>query len=539
MNARLCLSVATFAAGASLLVFASFVGAASGGFAKGGIMKLNMSSTDVDHTDPSLAYGTISWQIEYATALKLYNYPDKPAPLGSRIQPEAATGFPVISNDGKTYRITVRNGFRFSDGKPVTAANFAYAINRALSPVMQSPVVTFIGDIVGAKAVLDRKAKTASGVVARGNTLTIRLAHPDGGLLAKLGMMFFQAIETSMPINSKGINAYPSAGPYFIADRQVGRSIVLKKNPYYTGSRPRNIDEFEIAVNTNLNQSLLQVKANQVEYDMGGLPPTAHAGLAKQFGINKGQYRVNPLVETDYVALNTSRPTFSSLPMRKAANYAVDRSAMLRNFGAFAGELTDQILPPGMGGFRDAKIYPLRSPDYAKAKSLAGDRCGKIIVWSTTDATGSNQGEVLRTNFSRIGCDVTVKLFQGFQIFVAAGKKGATYDAAVAGWAQDYPDPYDFIDVLLNGKNIASNNNVNLAYLNDPTLNRRLDAANKLVGAARYKAYGNLDVEITKNYVPWVSVDNRNVREFISKRVGGYLYQPANASADLNTFFLK
>jgi peptide/nickel transport system substrate-binding protein len=498
-----------------------------------------MSSTDVDHLDPSLAYGTISWQIEYATALKLYNYPDKPAPAGSRIQPEAATGFPVISNDGKTYRITVRKGFRFSDGKPVTAANFAFAINRALSPVMQSPVVPFIGDIVGAKAVLDKKAKTASGVVAKGNTLTIRLAHPDGGLLAKLGMMFFQALETNLPLDPKGVDTYPSAGPYYIASRQIGRSIVLKTNPFYTGSRPRNVDEFVIAVNTNINQSLLQVKANQIDYDMGGLPSSAHAALAKQFGINKSQYRVNPLVETDYVALNTSRPTFSSLAMRKAANFAVDRSAMLRTFGAFAGQLTDQILPPGMGGYRDAKIYPLRSPDYAKAKSFAGDRCGKINVWSTSDAVGQNQAQVLRSNFGRIGCDVTVKVFQGFQIFAAAGTKGAAFDAAIAGWAQDYPDPYDFIDVLLNGNNIQTSNNNNLAYMNDPTLNKKLAAANKLVGAARYKAYGNLDIEITKNYAPWVSVDNRNVREFISKRAGGYLYQPANASADLNTFFIK
>jgi peptide/nickel transport system substrate-binding protein len=201
--------------------------------------------------------------------------------------------------------------------------------------------------------------------------------------------------------------------------------------------------------------------------------------------------------------------------------------------------LTDQILPPGMGGFKDAKIYPLRRPDYAKARSLAGDRCGKINIWSTTDAAGQSQAQVLLSNFGRIGCEATVKLFQGFQLFVAAGKKGADYDAAVAGWAQDYPDPYDFIDVLLNGKNIQESNNNNLAYLNDPALNRKLAVANKLVGNARYRAYGNLDVEITKNYAPWASIDNRNVREFISKRVGGYLYQPADASADLNTFFIK
>ena len=75
--------------------------------------------------------------------------------------------------------------------------------------------------------------------------------------------------------------------------------------------------------------------------------------------------------------------------------------------------------------------------------------------------------------------------------------------------------------------------------VNDSTDLVQLDAANKLSGDARYKTYGALDVNISKNFAPWASYDNRNQREFVAKRVGGYLFQPANASADLNTFFLK
>jgi ABC-type oligopeptide transport system substrate-binding subunit len=538
VNRRLWFLVAAVAAGASMLILAVSAGVASSK-SKGGTMRLNMSSTDVDATDPTLAYGNISWQIEYATALKLYNYPDKPAPEGSRIQPEAAASFPLISKDGKTYTITVRKGFRFSDGKPVTAANFAYAINRALSPRMQSPVVPFISNIVGAQAVLDKKAKTVSGVNVRGNKLIIKLTQPDGGLLAKLGMMFFQAIKTDLPLNPKGVNVYPSAGPYYIASREVGRQIVLRKNPFYAGRRPANIDRFLIAVNTNPNQSLLQVRANQVDYDMGTLPPSAHADLARQYGVNKGQYQVHTLVETDYLALNTTRPTFRSVAMRKAANFAIDRPKFVRNFGAYAGQLTDQILPPGMGGFRDAKVYPLQGPDVAKAKRLAGGTCGKVSLWSTTDTIGQNQAQAVKYDLGQIGCDVNVRLFQGFQIFTAAGKKGAGFDAMIAGWQQDYPDPYDFIDVLLNGNNIQESNNNNFAYLNDRKLNAKMAAANKLVGDARYTRYGNLDIEITRNHAPWAAIDNRNQREFVSKRTGGYLFQPANAAADLNTFFLK
>ena len=550
MNKRFWLSVAVAAVGASMLVFTAFAGAAPSAHAKkGGTLKLNMSGTDFDFTDPSLAYGVQSWQLEYATGLKLYNYPDKAKPLGGKIQPEGAAGFPVVSKDGKTYTITIKPGYKFNDGSAVTAKNYAFAINRALSKTMQSPAAPFvdtlntanaqIGGIVGANAVVTGAASTASGVKVSGNKLIIKLLQPDGGLLAKLGMPFFQALKTDLATDPKGVAVYPSAGPYYIASRDIGRQITLKKNPHYKGPRPANADTIQIAANTNLDQSLLQVKSGEADYDMGGLPPSAHADLGAQFGVNKGRYFVNPLVETDYVGLNASRAPFSNTNLRKAANFAIDRPAMLRTRGKYAGQRTDQVLPPGMGGFRNAAIYPLRGSQYDKAKSLAGAACGKTTLVTATSVTGQALAAVMKYNLGQMGCDVTVKSLVGFQVYVFTGQKGADFDAVIAGWNQDYPDPYDFLDVLLNGNNIHENNNNNIAYFNNASINAKLVAANKKIGAARYKAYGDLDLEITKNYAPWASYDNRNAREFISSRVGGYLFQAAQASADLNTFFIK
>jgi peptide/nickel transport system substrate-binding protein len=549
MRRKIWLSVAMAAVGVGCLMAAAFASPASskslrpaaGVQKKGGTMNVNMAATDVDFSDPALAYGVQSWEIEYSTCANLLNYPDKPAPEGSKLIPEVATALPTVSKDGKTYTFTVGNAYKFSNGTPVTAANFAFAINRDLNPKMQSPAVAFIGNIVGADAVTAGKAATASGVIVKGNKLTIKLTQADGGLLPKVATPFFCAIPTNTAIDPNGVTTLPGAGPYYFASRQVGRSIVLKRNTFYKGPRPHNVDTFNITVNANIDQSLLQVKAGQVDWDMGGLPPTAHADLADQFGVNKGRYFVHPLVETDYVALNTSRPAFTNPTMRKAANFAVDRPAMLRTRGKFGGKRTDQILPPGMGGFTDATIFPLKGSNYDKAKSLASSAggCKDVTLYTSTSPTGQALGQVFKYNLSQIGCNVTVKLFQGFQLYVAAGTKGEPFDAAIAGWNQDYPDAYDFIDILLNGDNIHDANNNNLAYLNVPALNARMAAANKLNGAARYAAYGKLDVDITKNYAPWAAYDNRNERDFVAARVGGYVFQPAYASADLNTFFLK
>jgi ABC-type oligopeptide transport system substrate-binding subunit len=398
-----------------------------------------------------------------------------------------------------------------------------------------------MGTVVGFDKALagGKNPANVSGVIARGNKLIIKLNQPDGGMLAKLGMPFFQALPLNLKVNPKGAEAYPSAGPYYIASRAVNRRIVVKKNKFYKGNRPRNIDTFDIDVNTNLDQSLLQVRSNQRDYDMAGLPATAHANLAKTYGVNKGQYQVHQLVETDYVALNTSRSAFASAKLRKAVNFAIDRPQMLRQRGAFAGKRTDQILPPGMGGFKDAKIYPLKGADYRTAKRLAGNSCKNVTLYTATSPTGQNLAQVLKFNLTQIGCDVNVKSFVGFAIYTAAGTRGEPFDAALVGWNQDYPDPYDFLDILLNGNNIHADNNNNLAYFNNKKVNRLLERANRLTGSARYRTYGNLDIMIQKNYAPWAAYDNRNEREFVSKRTGGYLFQPANASGDLNTFFLK
>ena len=199
-----------------------------------------------------------------------------------------------------------------------------------------------------------------------------------------------------------------------------------------------------------------------------------------------------------------------------------------------------------MGGFRDAKIYPLKGADYKKAKSLAGNACSNVVLYTTTTPIGQNLAQVFKYNLTQIGCDVSIKNFVGAAIYTAMGSRGEPFDAGVAGWNQDYPDPYDFLDILLDGtsihaenNNIHQTNNVNFSYFNSPKYNKKLEDAAKLSGDARYKAYGNLDIMITKNYAPWASYDNRNEREFVSKRTGGYLFQPANASADLNTLFIQ
>jgi ABC-type transport system substrate-binding protein len=548
MHKRFLLALTCAVIGAGLLVATAFAGSAaptkasksgSADAKRGGTLRVNLSETDFEFLDPALAYDSAGWTVLFATNMTLLNYPDKPAPVGNRLTPEAAAAFPTVSKDGKTYTFTVRSGIKFSDGSALTAASFKRAIERAADPNEGSPAIAFLHTVVGADARNDGKAKSVSGVTASGQKLTVKLTKADPTFLAQIAMPFFAAVKPNMPINPKGENVYPSAGPYHIVSRDVGRQLVLERNKNYKGSRPSNADRIVITVLTDQAQSFLQTKAGQVDYDMGGVPPTAHQELFNKYGVNKSRYFVNPGVNVFYVALNTSRPAFQNVKVRQAVNYAIDRPAMLRVGGLLAGKRTDQILPPSMRGFRDAKLYPIKGADPAKAKQLAGGASSNVTILHTTSASSVARGQILQFNLKQMGLNPTLKP-QPFGVAIkTAGDKKGEFDAFIIGWLADYPDPFDFVNVLMDGNNIQDSNNSNYAYLNVAKYNQAMNAAARLSGNPRYEAYGKLDVDLMKNAAPWAPMYNGNTREFIGARLTNYIYHPVYAGAVLNALAIK
>ena len=546
MRKRLFVSVAALATGLSLLVVAGFAGAAttaSGTASKagktGGTLNVNLSTTDFDFLDPALSYASWSWQFTYLVNLKLLNFPDKPRPEGSQLVAEGAD-LPTIAADGKTYTFTIKPGFKFNTGEAVTAQSFADGIDRTMNPKMQSPGAQdiFLGSVAGYADAVAGKTTHLSGVTVKGNILTIKLSTADPAFLSKISLPFFSAIPKGMPINDKGEHTFASAGPYYIKSYDVGRQAIFERNPNYTGSRPHNLDRIVVTINTDLDQSFLQVKSGQADYDADGLPPTQVASLAPLLG---KQFFVDTQLETDYLALNTTAGRFfSDVNARKAANMAVDRPAMLRARGAFAGKRTDQVLPPGMAGFRDEKIYPIAGASLDKAKAL-WSKGGKITIYMGNRGAALIQAQVLQYNFKQIGIDTDIQLFTSAVLYSKAGTKGEAFDIASAAWGSDYPDASDFLDVLLNGQNIHATNNNNLAYFNQPDINAALNKAAVLSGADRAKAYGDIDVQLTSKYAPWVAYDNRNERSFFSSKIDPscYVFQPIYAKPDLASLCLK
>src|SRR5439155_23193809 len=241
-----------------------------------------------------------------------------------------------------------------------------------------------------------------------------------------------------------------------------------------------------------------------------------------KYGVNKSQFWVKPILSTSYLAFNHDRPLFQGAKgtaLAKAINYAIDRKAILTQYGYLAGKRTDQILAPGLAGFRDANLYPLKGPDLATAKKWAAK--SDVKDGTTVEFYTSNRGaaplaaQIIQFNLKQIGLNLNIHAFARAVQIDKEGTRGEPFDITSEGWIADYADPYDFINVLLSGDSLHASNNNNVAYFNDPKYNAKMEAAARMSGAARYSAYGALDVDMFKNSPPWAAYQNFNSRIFV------------------------
>jgi peptide/nickel transport system substrate-binding protein len=542
MHRRLMVSVAMLLVGAGLLAASAIAGPsgsaapaakASGQARVGGTFKHSLS-VDIDYVDPALAYYVPSWAIMYSTGAMLLNYPDAPAPKGSRLTPDVAKGFPRIAKNGLTYTFQLKNNFRLSNGQKVTAANFVYAINRDLNKRMSSPSQPFIEDIAGAQAVIDGKATRASGLKAIGKyTLQIKMTKRAPDLLARLAMPFFQAIPTNLPIQPDGVNApVHTAGPYYIQKWDRNRQVVVARNRFYRGPRPHNVNS--IVIDVGLPLETIKLNIDRGVTDTGDIPPSAHAELGRRYGVKKkspGRYFANPAPTILYLAMNHDRALFGgggsgNLRLKKAVNFVIDRQAIMTQRGAYSGVTNDQYMPPSMRGFRNVSIYP-RRPNLSQARSLAQGqtRGGNGVFYCSNRAPAPQQCQIVQANLRNIGLNMDIKLFPRAVQFEKAGNKGEPFDLTLEGWHMDYFDPYDFI-FLVDGTTIRPTNNVNFSYFNSAAFNKKIARAKTLIGVPRYRAFSQLDADIARNGAPLATYGTPNDRYYVSSRTGCYQYHP-------------
>ncbi len=450
MTRRLSLSLAMLAVGLGLLVASGLArpagtASAAGEARKGGTLRMSFP-VELDHVDPALAYTDLSWPLEYATCAKLFNYPDAPGAAGTRLVPEVVDRY-TVSKDGRTYTFDLKKTFRFHTGDRVTAQSFADAFNRDAQPRLASPATAYLREIVGAAAAIDGKAQSISGVRVLGRyRLQIRLTRQVPDFTARLSMPFFCPVVPHTP--STELDTPAGSGPYYVHERILNQRIVLKRNPFYRGKRPANVDEVVVTLRS-YEACVVAVERDRIDYCFPGAESVPQR-LSERYGINRpgGQFFVSPMLGTFFVAFNHDRPAFrgpGQIPLAKAINFAIDRPEIARTFGYLGGKRTDQMLPPALA--RPASIYPLEGADPVTARNWLARATIKptsLVLYANNAPQGVALAQTLVHNLKQIGIDVQVKYFYFGVVVAKVAAPGEPFDLALTAWIADYGDAAGF-----------------------------------------------------------------------------------------------
>jgi ABC-type transport system substrate-binding protein len=488
---------------------------------RGGTLHL-AGVTDITTLDPAIGYDTGSWAYIRLIYRGLLDYDE-----GTRLVPCLAEKWD-ISPDGLTFRFSLRRGVRFSHGREVVAGDFKYALERVLDPATTSPGASFFWGLAGAQKY--REARQAASRARRENpnalldpqiraaaegvpgirapdpyTLEIQLEQPDVSFLNILAMPFAYAVpREAVEEYGENLAVHPvGPGPFQLEEWVRGLRLRLVRNPhYYEPGRPY-LDAIEVTFGGNELVNIMRFERG--ELDLSSLPETDFVRLT-----SNPRWKPNLLSQPQmaiwYLAMNTQMPPFDHRLVRQAVNWAINKEHIVKIING-RGVPAKGVLPPGMPGYQpDLKGYgcdPERARALLRQAGYPDGFATKLWVRTGRYAGEERIAQAVQQQLAEVG--VKVELYPlTFSVWDELAGQPGNCPFTVSAWFQDYPDPSNFLDVLLNGKRIVPKHCNNLAFYNNPQVNRLFDRAAAMTDlAARLKVYQEAERLVVED-APWV-----------------------------------
>lgn len=397
-----------------------------------------------------------------------------PGEAGSQIKPGLAETMPDVSKDGKTYTFQLREGLHYSDGTPIKASDFEFAVERAckINWNAKSFLTSFIA---GAEKFDAGKAKHISGITTDDGTgrITVELTRPFGAIVDVLALAGTAPLPQDTPMKPQNTQGTIGDGPYKWGKISAGRSYQLVKNPKFDvpGLPKGHVDTINYKVNSNVLANAQQVLQNQADvFDPGDTLPSSILSQVQSRG--KGRYKAVPTNSTFYFFMAVNQKPFSNLKARQAVIAALDQRALSRLDSGFL-EPDCHLIPQGIVGHSDpanCPFHPSDAPgDMAKARQLveqSGMKGEKVTVWGENRSPRKQYVDYLTDLLNKIGFNAQEKIINDQTYFQIIGNQKTTPQIGFADWVQDFPNPWDFMQLFTSGA-IQPQNSLNYGYVRD------------------------------------------------------------------------
>lgn len=410
----------------------------------------------------------------------------------------------VVNDDGTvTYTFKMRADGKWSDGKPVTAADFEYSWKRLSSPETAADYCYMIDMVQGYAEIQEGADKETLGIKAiDDSTLEITLSYDCPYFEEVL------AFPATFPVRSDivegnaewtyDVATYIGNGPYKMKEWSHNAYILTEKNPEYYDYENLGPDTIKYTLLDDANAMLAAYNSGELQF-INECPTDEVANY-----LASGELQIVDYVGTYYVCFNTEDEIFSDPRIRKAFNLAIDRNYIVENVTQTGEVPATGFVPAGVydaagAGSDDFRTvggdyYSVAAEDYQKncdeARALLaeagypnGEGFPTVEYLYNTNDNHKAIGEALQNMWqTELGVNVTLSN-QDWNVFLETRKNGE-YQIARNGWIADYNDPCSFLDMWYTD---GGNND---AQYSNPDYDAAIDAAKATsVQEERMKAF--------------------------------------------------
>ena len=493
-------------------------------------LSLRMPTTEPPTLDPALAtdHASVQVAIQLFEGLTEIDEAGQPAPLGAERW--------EVADDGRTFTFTLRTDRLWSDGSPVTAADYVWAWRRAIDPRTASDYAALFYPIKNGYRIHNERLDPALlGVTARDpKTLVVNLDEP----LAHFPRL--TSLVTFSPLKKEALERFGDRwtrpenivgnGPFRLVEWAHDKQLVLDRNPTYPGAdqlMPRAT--LRIFPEDGASQVL-------AAYESGGLDvfgtgasfeiPPADAERILGDAAARASVRTTAQSGTLFLAVNHRRPHLQDSRVRRALGLVIERERVLRDVLKRIGTPANALVPDGIVG-RDEARWPTEDVDAARALLAdAGFPEGKelppIGFAFNVSPQWTQLGEYLRQRYKDT-LGVELKLDPMEWTAFMRWRRGEAWtlggDLARGGWLSDYEDPFNWYNLIWDSREDPGS--FNAGWKSDAFDALVREASATLDRPERESLYGRAD-EVLANEYPAIPVFYYGSRTLVRPYVRGF-----------------
>jgi peptide/nickel transport system substrate-binding protein len=426
---------------ASICIAASLVGWAGPGWAQKSGGTLRIQHMDTPPSASIHEESTVSVAVPFMSIYNNLVVFDQNAPKNSldTIVPDLATSWET-KDDGRKLVFKTRDGVKWHDGKPFSAADVACTFDLILTPekLRRNPRSAWYGNVE--KVTADSPSE-----------VTFHLKQPQPSLLALLASGYTPIYPCHVP--AADMRRKPvGTGPFKLADFRMNEGIKLVKNQdYWKPGRPY-LDAIEFSIIADRSTRMLSFVAGK--FDMT-FPADVTVPLLKNIKRDAPQAQCTMResgVSTNLI-VNREVAPFDNPKVRRAMALTLDREAFIRILSEGEGQMGGALLAPpdgvwglpkeklqGLIGYGDVEKAREEARALMKEAGYGPDKRLKLKVSTRNIATFKDPAVILIDQLKQIWIDAELEIIDTSVYYNRVFKKDYVVALNLTGSAVDDPD---------------------------------------------------------------------------------------------------